>query len=64
MVGADHLISPQPLTNNRKTCQKELSAEKTSGKNANKHHDTTCEKPYKNPCINTTSLQDDYQSDF
>jgi len=64
MVGADRLISPQPLTNNRKTCLKELSTAKTSAKHGNKHHDTTCEKPYKNLCINTTSLQDDYQSDF
>jgi len=34
MVGADHLISPQPLTNNRKTCLKELSTAKTSAKHA------------------------------
>lgn len=64
MVGADRLISPLPLTNNRKTCLKERSTEKTSAKHGNEHHDTTCEKPYKSPWINTISLQDDYQSDF
>ena len=64
MVGAGHLMSPLPLTNNRKTCLKELSAEKISGENTNKHHDTTCEKPDKSPWINAISLHDDYQSDF
>ncbi|WP_172953318.1 hypothetical protein [Edwardsiella tarda] len=53
-----------PLTNNMKTCLKELSAEKISGENTNKHHDTTCEKPDKSPWINAISLHDDYQSDF
>lgn len=57
-------ITPAPDKQQRNLLKRELSAEKTSEKRANEHHDTTSEKPYKSPCINTISLQDDYQSDF